>query len=141
LLQKSFRNTPINFWIFVKLFYLSLVNPFTIPDITKTSYMPSNPLAYYPTVREYSKHHQDSSLVNDHQWIWISLMIPVYSRRTFVVEPQTPMSYFLCFCDSCNIRDLIIRITIPSSISLLILPFTRSVIFHPCNLVTCCNIG
>jgi hypothetical protein len=35
--------------------------------------------------------------------IWISLMILVYSRGTFIVEPQTLMSYALCFCDTCNI--------------------------------------
>jgi hypothetical protein len=59
-------------------------------------------------------------------WIWISMMIPVHSRSTSVIKPQTSISYSLCFCDTCNIRDLIIGISIPSSISLPTLPFTRS---------------
>jgi hypothetical protein len=73
--------------------------------------------------------------------IWISLMIHVYSRGTFIIELQTLMSYSLCFCDTCNIRDLIVGISISSSILLPTLPFTRSVILHPPGLVTCCNIG
>jgi hypothetical protein len=51
------------------------------------------------------------------------------------------MYYSLCFYDTCNIQDLIVSISIPSSFSLPILTFTRSVIFHPRDLVTCCNIG
>jgi hypothetical protein len=51
------------------------------------------------------------------------------------------MSYSFCFYGTCNIWDLIVGIFIPSSISLPTLPFTRSVIFHPRDLVTCCNIG
>jgi hypothetical protein len=94
------------------------------------------------TVREYFRHHRDSSPVNDLlRDRNISVMTPVHSRRSFVIEPQTSMSYSLCFCDTYNIRDLIVGITIPSSISLPTLSFTRSVIFHPRDLVTCCNIG
>jgi hypothetical protein len=70
----------------------------------------------------------------------MAIMIPVHSRRTFIVELQTPMSYSLCFSDTCNIRDLIVDI-IPSSISLPILAFTRFVVFHPRDLFTCCNIA
>jgi hypothetical protein len=51
-------------------------------------------------------------------------MIHVYSRRSVIVEPQTSMSYSLCFYDTSNIRDLIIGITIPSSISLPTMSFT-----------------
>jgi hypothetical protein len=71
----------------------------------------------------------------------MSIMTHVHSWRTFVVEPQTSISYSLCFCDTCNIRDLIIGIFIHSSISLPTLPFIRSVIFNSRDLVTCCNIG
>jgi hypothetical protein len=39
---------------------------------------------------------------------------------------QTSMSYSFCFCDTCNIWDLIIGISIPSSILLPTLLFTRS---------------
>jgi hypothetical protein len=69
------------------------------------------------------------------------MTIHVHSRSSFIVEPQTSMSYSLCFCDTCNIRDLIIGITIPSLILLPILPFTRSVIFHHRDLDTCYNIS
>jgi hypothetical protein len=93
-------------------------------------------------VREYSRHCRESSSINDHQSDLDIRDDPcVFTRMTFVVEPQTSMSYSHCFSDTCNIRDLIVGISIPSSISLPILPFTRSVIFHPRDLVTCCNIG
>jgi hypothetical protein len=67
-------------------------------------------------------------------------MIPVHSRRSFVVEPQTSIYYSICFCDTCNIRDLILGITIPSSISLPILSFTRSMIFYSRDIVTCSTL-
>jgi hypothetical protein len=51
------------------------------------------------------------------------------------------MAYSLSFYDTCNIEDLIIGITIPSTILLLTFLFPHSLIFHPCDLVTCCNIG
>jgi hypothetical protein len=93
-------------------------------------------------VREYSRYYRDSSLVNDHQSDLDIRDDPcVFTWRTFVIEPQMLMSYSFCLCDTCNIRGLIVGISIPSSISLPTLPFTRSVIFHPRDLVTCCNIG
>jgi hypothetical protein len=81
---------------------------------------------YHPMVREYSRHYRYFSLVMIINRIGISMMIPMHSRRTFVIEPQMLMSYSLCFCDTCNIQDLIIGISIPSSISLPTLPFTCS---------------
>jgi hypothetical protein len=43
---------------------------------------------YYPTFREYSRHYQDFSLVNDHQSdLGIRDDPCVFTRRTFVVEP------------------------------------------------------
>jgi hypothetical protein len=49
------------------------------------------------------------------------------------------MSYSLSFCDTCNVRDLIIGATIPRSISL---PTCATlfflVVFHPRDQVTCC---
>jgi hypothetical protein len=61
-----------------------------------------------------------SSIRSGHPW-W-SLLFPWRNLSL----PQTSMSYSFCFCDTCNIRDLIIGIPIPSSISLLTLLFTRS---------------
>jgi hypothetical protein len=93
-------------------------------------------------VREYSRHYRDSSPVNDHQsYLDIRDDPCVFTQRIFVIELQMSMSYFFCFYDTCNIRDLIVGISIPSSILLPTLSFTRSVIFHPHDLVTCCNIG
>jgi hypothetical protein len=92
-------------------------------------------------IQEYSRHYCDSSPVNDHQ---LDLDIhddPLHSTKDFVVEPETLMSYSICFSDTCNIRDLIVGIFIPSSISLPTLTFTCSMIFHPRDLVICCNIG
>jgi hypothetical protein len=96
----------------------------------------------FSTVWEYSKHYREFSLVNNHQSDLDIHDDPyVFTRRTFIVEPQSSMSYSFCFCDTCNIWGLIIGISIPSSISLPTLSFTLSVIFHPLDLVTCCNIG
>jgi hypothetical protein len=37
---------------------------------------------------------------------WRSLTIPMHSQRSFVVEPQTSLSYSFYLCDNCNIQDL-----------------------------------
>jgi hypothetical protein len=80
----------------------------------------------YPTVREYSRHYRDSYPVNDHQSDLDIRDDPCVFPRRILSLPQMSMSYSLCFCDTCNIRDLIVGISIPSSISLPTLLFTRS---------------
>jgi hypothetical protein len=96
---------------------------------------------YYPTVREHSRHHRDSSPVNDHQSDLDIHDDPYAFTKVFHHWTANVDVLFPLFLWYCNIRYLIVDITIPSSISLTILLFTRSMIFHPCDLVTCCNIG
>jgi hypothetical protein len=100
---------------------------------------PLNVLPYGSRILQtLSRHLFDrwSSIGSGYPW-WSLCM----HEGLFVVEPQMSMFHSLCFCDTCNIRDLIVGISRPSSISLSTLSFTRSVIFHPCDLVTCRNIG
>jgi hypothetical protein len=73
--------------------------------------------------------------------IWISVMIPVHSRRSYRRWTVNVDVLFPLFLRYLQYPRLDCRISIPSSISLPILSFTRSVIFHPRDLVTCCNIG
>jgi hypothetical protein len=59
-------------------------------------------------------------------WIWTSVMIPVYSHEGICRYCKCWCPIPFCLCDTWNIRDLIVDIFIPSSISLPTLPFTRS---------------
>jgi hypothetical protein len=67
LLRNSFRNPSNTFRINAELFRLSLINTPVIPSIPKPSYNIIEPLSVLPSVWEYSRHHRDTSLVNDHQ--------------------------------------------------------------------------
>ena len=74
--------------------------------------------------------------------IWKPMMTPVLPRINFIAWTINVESYSLCHCDTRLVRDLVIGIIIPSSISLptsatLLVPL----IFHPRDLVTCCNFG
>jgi hypothetical protein len=95
----------------------------------------------YPTVREYSRHYRDFSPINDDQSDLDIRDGPSLFPRRNLSLPQTLMPYSFC--------SMILAISeVWSSVSSYLVQscyrychLPVPVIFHPPDLVICCNIG
>jgi hypothetical protein len=140
LLRNSFQNPPNNFWITTEPFCLSFVNTLIILNIPNQYYNIIKPLSVLPYSSEYSIHHRDSSMMNNHQGDLEGHNDPCVYTKIFcrwIVNVDVLFPFVSVILAISKIWSSIPLYLVQSHYRhshLLIF-----VIFHPCDLVTCCN--